>query len=80
MMPLYGFSQGDCIGLLVLAEPELSVAELAERLQRAAAVRVPYREKVAVLAFGRRLEANQTLANAGLSALDRFDVVADDEG
>jgi hypothetical protein len=77
MMPLYGFLQGDCVGLLVLAEPEQTVGELAEQLQLSAAVRVPRRERVAVLAFGRRLDPLQSVATAGLKALDRFDVVAD---
>ena len=75
MIPLYGFLHGDTIGLLVLAHPQDSVGALAERLQASAAVRVPRRERMAVLFRERILDPDLTVARAGLTALERFDVV-----
>lgn len=76
MIPLYGFLQGDTIGLLILARPEDTVATIAEKLQVSAAVRVPRRERVAVVFQQQVLDPELTVAKAGLTALDRFDVVA----
>jgi Toluene-4-monooxygenase system protein B (TmoB) len=74
-IPLYGFLEGDTVGLLVLAEESETVLELARRLQDAASIRVARREKIDVVHDGRRIEPDLTVAQAGLQALDRFDVV-----
>lgn len=74
-IPLHGFLQGDTLGLLLLAHGQDTVAELAEALQRAASLRVRRRERVAVVFRGRVLDPGLTLEQAGLGALDRFDVV-----
>ncbi len=74
MIPLYGFLQGDTIGLLVLAEEHDTMAQLVEKLQSSAAVRVPRREKLHVEVHGRRLAAQLTVAAAELAPLDRIDV------
>lgn len=76
MIPLYGFLQGDTIGLLILAQPEDTIAVLAGKLQTSAAVRVAPRERVVVRHGDRVLDPQMTVAKAGLTALDRFDVVA----
>jgi hypothetical protein len=76
MIPLYGFLEGDTIGLLVLAQPDDTIAMLAEKLQTSGAVRVARREAVTVLHGERVLDPASTVARAGLTALDRFDVVA----
>jgi hypothetical protein len=76
MIPLYGFLEGDTIGLLILAQPEDTMSVLADKLQASAAVRVARREHVAVVHRQRKLDANATVAQVGLGALDRFDVVA----
>ena len=80
LVPLYGFLQGDTLGLVVLVHDTDRVRDIAQRLQRAAAVRIASRERVTVLTNGRRLDPDATIAQAGLSALDRVDVVeeADD--
>ena len=77
MIPLYGFLQGDTVGLLILAEKSNTVAELAESLQLAALVRVRRRPHVEVWYKGRKLEAGRTIEETGLSPLERFDVVAE---
>jgi hypothetical protein len=76
MIPLYGFLEGDTMGLLVLAQPDDTIATLAEKLQTSAAVRVARREAVTVLHGERVLDPASTVARAGLTALERFDVVA----
>ena len=75
LVPLYGFLQGDTLGLVVLVHDGDRVRDVAQKLQRAAAVRIAPRERVVVLANGRRLDPEATIAQAGLKALDRVDVV-----
>ena len=77
MIPLYGFLEGDTIGLLVFAEEGDTMADLARKLQKSASIRVATRERVRVLFRGRLLEPSLPLRDAGLEALDRFDVVED---
>lgn len=75
MIPLYGFLQGDSIGLLVLAEEHDTAADLAEKLQSAARIRVRHEAKMRVVYQGVIVSANTTVAQAQMSALDRFDVI-----
>ena len=75
MIPLYCFLRGDTIGLLMLADPHETVASLAEKLQASAAVRVPRRPVVSVIHKDRVVDPRITVAQAGLTALDRVDVV-----
>jgi hypothetical protein len=75
MIPLYGFLEGDTIGLLILAQPDDTIAVLAEKLQNSAAVRIAPRARVTVMHDQRVLDPQITVARAGLTALDRFDVV-----
>jgi hypothetical protein len=76
MIPLYGFLQGDTIGLLVLADENDTLARLAEQLQQSARVRVKRLAGCKVLFAGRELDPKLSVKTAGLEALDRFDVVA----
>jgi hypothetical protein len=78
LVPLYGFVAGDTLGLLVLVRANETVAALAESLQQAAAVRVAPRPQPILLAGGRRLDPASTIAAAGLAALDRVDLIAED--
>jgi hypothetical protein len=75
MIPLYGFLRGDTLGLLILGEETDTVAELAEKLQRSARLRVPTRAHVRVMYRGRELEPSLTLKAAELEPLCRFDVI-----
>lgn len=79
LVPLYGFLKGDSIGLLVLVHDTDSVAEIGRKLQQAAAVRVAPKQRASVYHAGRALALESTVAGAGLSALDRVDVVAESE-
>lgn len=78
-IPLYGFLEGDTLGLLVLCEEADNVVELARKLQDAASIRVAAHDKVEVVYNGKALDPGLTVAQAGLQALDRFDVVRRDE-
>jgi hypothetical protein len=75
MIPVYGFVRGDTIGLLMLAEPEETVGNVARRLQRAASVRVPEKENFKIIFNGAELEPDLPVRDAGFHPLDRFDVV-----
>jgi hypothetical protein len=77
-IPLYGFLEGDSLGLLVLADEAETVLELARKLQDAASIRVAPVDKIEFVHDGRVVEHGLTVAQAGLQALDRFDVVRKD--
>ena len=77
-LPLYGFVQGDTLGLLVLAPEAESVAQLAERLARAAAPRVATRARLSVLHRGQVLAPELSLAEAGIAPLDRVDLLMEE--
>jgi hypothetical protein len=76
LIPLYGFLEGDTLGLLVLAYRADTIARLADRVQQSARVRVAYRPSVKVLYRGRVLAPDLTVETAGIEPLERFDVVA----
>ena len=74
-IPLYGFLEGDTIGLLVLAEEGETILELARKLQDAASIRVGGRERIDFVYQGKPIDLELTVAQARLQALDRFDVI-----
>lgn len=74
-IPVYGFLEGDTLGLLVLAEEGETVMELARKLQDAASIRVARRDKIDLVHNGKAIDPGLTVAQAGLQALDRFDVI-----
>jgi hypothetical protein len=75
VIPLYGFLEGDTIGLLVLANEDDTIDELAHRLATSASVRVRPKARYAVVHDGRVLAPSSTARESGLAALDRIDVV-----
>jgi hypothetical protein len=74
-IPLYGFLEGDTLGVLVLGEEGETVLELARKLQDAASIRVARNDDVELLYNGKTVDPALTVAQAGLQALDRFDVI-----
>ena len=75
MMPLYGFLEGDTIGILLLCREDERVDALRTKLEQSARLRAsPPRDPV-VMHEGRVLDPMATLAQAGIRALDRVDVV-----
>ena len=75
-IPLYGFLQGDTIGLLILAEEGDTLESLARKLQDAASLRVAYRGGVQIIYNNKAMDPAITIAQAGFQALDRFDVIS----
>lgn len=75
-IPLYGFLQGDTVGLLILAEEGDTLQALARKLQDSASLRVAGRDRVEVVYNGKTMDQTMTVAQAGLQALDRFDVIS----
>jgi hypothetical protein len=75
VIPLYGFLQGDTLGLLILVDPEAPTRTLAEQLVAAASVRVKVEPPVHVVFEGRVVDPRVTVARAGMKPLDRFEVV-----
>jgi hypothetical protein len=75
LVPLYGFVRGDSLGVLVLCKDTDSIRELADNLGQATSVRVAPRGVAHVYRGGRLLDPALTVAEAGLSALDRVDLV-----
>jgi hypothetical protein len=74
VIPLYGFLEGDTLGLLILAEPEMTLDELSQRLRSAARVRCDPSGEWCVTLDGVALDSNLTVAQANLTPLQRFDV------
>lgn len=75
-IPLYGFLQGDTVGLLILADNADTLEALARKLQTAASLRVAFRDSVRVVYKDKTMDPTMTVAQAGLQALDRFDVLS----
>jgi hypothetical protein len=75
-IPLYGFLQGDTVGLLILADEGDTVQSLAQKLQDAASLRVAHRDRVQVMYNDKAIDPAITIAQAGFQALDRFDVIS----
>lgn len=75
-IPLYGFLQGDTVGLLILAEEAETLQALAGKLQDAASLRVARRDNVQVVFNDKTMDPAMTVGQAGLQAMDRFDVIS----
>ena len=75
-IPLYGFMEGDTVGLLILAEEGDTIKELARKLQDAASLRVARGGQVQVVHNDKTMDPAMTVIEAGLQALDRFDVIS----
>lgn len=73
-LPLYGFREGDTIGLLIMADEHETVGSLAQKLEEGASVRVAPSERIELWYRDRKLDSMITLQQAGFAALDRFDV------
>ena len=73
-LPLYGFIEGDTIGLLIVADEQESVRSLAAKLRDAASLRVDGSRNMEVVYRGSVLDPDSTLAEAGFKPLQRFDL------
>ena len=73
--PLYGFLEGDTIGLLILADEGETIESLAGKLKDAASIRVAPPQDARVLYRDQVLAPELTVAQAGMQPLERFDVI-----
>lgn len=80
LVPVYGFLRGDTLGLVVLVHDHQTIRELAASLQQAATCRVAPTARTRVWHAGRELDLDDTIAQAGLTALDRVDVIPEVDG
>jgi hypothetical protein len=74
LVPLYGFVEGDTIGLLVLAHGDMSVSEVAKKLFTAASLRVQRNDAYDLYRDGVCLPPDASVTELGLSALARVDL------
>jgi hypothetical protein len=79
LVPLHAFVRGDTLGLLILAQDDDTVERLTQRTLDAAAPRVARSRGMSVYFGGKRLHAGSTVAQAGLTALDRIDLIPEGE-
>lgn len=74
MIPLYGFLEGDTIGLLILAYPQETLEEVREKLKIAASVRVKPKPHGKFIFNETELDLKLPVSASGLTPLDRFEV------
>lgn len=75
LVPLYGFVAGDSMGVVVLVQDQDTIARVGQVLCAACEVRVRLPERFVVLKDGVKLELTASVAEAGLEALDRIDLM-----
>src|ERR1700739_1181286 len=75
-IPLYGFLEGDTLGLLMLAEESETILQLARKLQQAASLRVARIHQIDLIYNGKAIDPALTVAQAGFQELDRFEVMS----
>jgi hypothetical protein len=75
MIPLYGFLEGDTIGLLVLAYPQDSMDDLVSKVQNSAAIRIKPRPFMQLQYKNELVAADKTVLELGMLPLEHFFVV-----
>jgi hypothetical protein len=73
-LPLYGFLEGDTVGLLIVADQNELISSLAHKLQEAGNIRVKPKSEVQLVYQGKVIDPALTVSGAGFTALERFDV------
>ncbi len=76
LVPLYAFLQDDTLGLVILVQDSDSMTAVVTNLQQAACMRVAPRAGMRVRYNGTLIAPERSVADAGMGALDRIDVVA----
>ena len=75
LVPLNGFVRGDTLGVVLLVHDHDPVAAAIACLSQAASVRVTPFPRATLYWKGEPLDPNLTIAAAGLTALDRVDLL-----
>jgi hypothetical protein len=78
VIPLYGFVQGDTMGVVVLGRLDATVADLGADLLRAVGVRVGRQGPYQLRMGARRLDPDAALRTQAMEPLDRIDLVWDE--
>ena len=78
VLPLYGFVQGDTMGVVVLGKLDDTIAELGANLLRAVGVRIGRQGPYQLRAGSRWLDSAATLRSQAMELLDRIDLVWDE--
>jgi hypothetical protein len=73
LVPVYGFTQGDSMGVVVLAQDTDTVEHLGVLLAQACEMRVGM-SHAAIWVNGKQVDPTITLAEAGIDALCRVDL------
>jgi hypothetical protein len=74
IVPLYGFVQGDTIGLVVLAHSDTTGAQIVAQLSDAASVRVDPTGPWTLLARGGEVPLDKTVEELALGPFERVDL------
>lgn len=77
VLPLYGFVQGDTMGVVVLGRLDATVADLGADLLRAVGVRVAERGPYQLMAGARPLDPSAMLRMLAMEPLQRIDLIWD---
>jgi len=72
--PVYGFLEGDTLGILMLIDEYQRVEDIISKLQELARVRVSTTVPMGLRHQGKVIDNRLTLSDAGIGALDRIDV------
>ena len=75
MIPIYGFLEGDTIGLLIFAYPNETVHDLINKVQKAAALRVQPKNDMTLVYKDQLMDLNSTVTQMGIQPLEHFFVV-----
>jgi hypothetical protein len=73
-LPLYGFVEGDTLGVLILADKEESVESMAKKLRGAVNLRVDAGDDMEIVYQGVVLDPFITLEQAHIAPLQRLDL------
>lgn len=73
-LPLYGFVEGDTVGVLIIADERESVGSLAKKLRDAVSLRVATTDEMEIVYRAVTLDPAITLDQAQFAPLERFDL------
>ncbi len=74
MIPLLGFLQGDTLGVLVFAQENDTMADVAKRLIQSCQVRVAFEGNPILLYKNKAMPDTALVSSVGFKLLDRIDV------
>jgi hypothetical protein len=80
VIPVYGFLQGDTLGILLFIYEDDTIDGVRKKLQQAASVRVAPTENMIVIYRDKVLNLNMTVSQSGIEPLERIDVVTNKIG